>query len=73
MDKQAIDDLYDACKLYLSTKIKYHKAVLTVTLDWLGKAASCRDQVTKFRIAFSTVHRYRRVGLHAIIRALPVM
>ena len=70
MDKQAFDDLYEVCKPYLSSKIKYHEEVLAVTLDWLGRAASCRDQETKFRMAFSTVHRYRRVGLYAIIRAL---
>ncbi|OWZ03336.1 Nuclease HARBI1 [Phytophthora megakarya] len=70
MDKQTFDGLYDICKPYLSTKIKYHKEILAVTLDWLVRAASCGDQEPTFRLACSTVRCYRRAGLHAIIRAL---
>ncbi|KAE9075851.1 hypothetical protein PF006_g28247, partial [Phytophthora fragariae] len=55
---------------FISRKIKYRREVIAVTLDWLGRAGTCRDQETKFEMAFSTVHRYRRAGLYAILRGL---
>jgi hypothetical protein len=39
-------------------------------LDWLGRGASCRDQEVKFKTAFSTIHRYRRIGIYAVIKTL---
>eukprot|EP00644_Phytophthora_capsici_P007053 jgi/Phyca11/112690/e_gw1.22.606.1 len=44
MDKEAFDKLFDDCDCYISAKIKYRKEVVAVTLDWLGRASSCRDQ-----------------------------
>ncbi|KAG7386525.1 hypothetical protein PHYPSEUDO_015535 [Phytophthora pseudosyringae] len=70
MDKALYDILFDACEDYIPRKIKYRREVVAVTLDWLGRAATCRDQETKFEMALSTVHRYRRVGLYAILRGL---
>ncbi|KAG7375635.1 hypothetical protein PHYPSEUDO_000405 [Phytophthora pseudosyringae] len=64
MDKALYDILFDACEDYIPIKIKYRREVVAVTLDWL------RHQETKFEMAFSTVHRYRRVGLYAILRGL---
>ncbi|OWZ23792.1 hypothetical protein PHMEG_0001247 [Phytophthora megakarya] len=70
MEKQVYDLLYDACEAFIPLKIAYRREVLAVTLDWLGRAATCRDQETKFTLVYSTVHCYRRVGLYAIIQAL---
>jgi hypothetical protein len=70
MDKALYDILFDACEDYIPRKIKYRREVVAVTLDWLGREATCRDQETKFEMAFSTVHRYRRIGLYAILRGL---
>ncbi|KAE9229268.1 hypothetical protein PF005_g3943 [Phytophthora fragariae] len=70
MDKELYDILFEACDRFISRKIKYRREVIAVTLDWLGRAATCRDQETKFEMAFSTVHRYRRAGLYAILRGL---
>ncbi|OWZ18830.1 hypothetical protein PHMEG_0007016 [Phytophthora megakarya] len=70
MEKQVYDLLYDACEAFILLKIAYRREMLAVTLDWLGRAATCRGQETKFTLAYSTVHCYRRVGLYAIIQAL---
>ncbi|KAF4133838.1 DDE superfamily endonuclease [Phytophthora infestans] len=70
MDTRVYDSLFDACAPFISNKIKYHREVLAVTLYWLGRAASCRDQVVKFGLAYSTAHKYRHYGLYAIISAL---
>ncbi|GMF44455.1 unnamed protein product [Phytophthora fragariaefolia] len=70
MDRDAFDALYDSCMELIPPKTKYHREVLAVLLDWLGRGASCRGQEIKFKMAFSTIHRYRRVDLHAVIKTL---
>jgi len=64
-------DAYDAlCEPLIPAKTKYRREVLAVLLDWFGRGAMCRDQELKFKTAFATIHRYRRIGLHAVIKTL---
>jgi hypothetical protein len=70
MDKDAYDALYDLCEPLIPAKTKYRREVLAALLDWLGRGASCRDREVKFKTAFSMIHRYRRIGLHTVIKTL---
>ncbi|RLN89834.1 hypothetical protein BBJ28_00024260 [Nothophytophthora sp. Chile5] len=73
MKADDFDALYELCKPLIPTKIEHPREVIAVTLDWLGRGASCRDQELKFSLAYSTIHRYRRVGLYAVVTALHYM
>ncbi|TYZ62217.1 hypothetical protein PybrP1_007233 [[Pythium] brassicae (nom. inval.)] len=70
MGKAAFDTLCRLCSPRLRLRTQCSKEVFAVTLDWLGRAASVRDQEAKFNMAYSTVHRFRRHGLHAIVKVL---
>ena len=70
MDKAVFDALFDLCVPFIPANVRRPREVLAITLDWLGRGATCRDQEAKFDVAFSTAHRYRMIGLHAIVRVL---
>lgn len=70
MDPVVFDALFGLCAPRFPPKVKYLREVIGVTLDWLSFATSCRDQEATFGLAFVTVHKYRMLGLNAIVKSL---
>ncbi|KAF4143324.1 DDE superfamily endonuclease [Phytophthora infestans] len=70
MSRSSFDVLFDRCARFFPETIRDQREALGVTLDWLGSALACRKQQICFDLSYSTVHKYRMLGLTAILRGL---
>ncbi|KAE8958687.1 hypothetical protein PR002_g30789, partial [Phytophthora rubi] len=64
------DSLVEICDAQITEPVRSKRELLGVTLDWLATGSSVRAQEDKFKIAYSTCHKYRTLGMMAIIGSL---
>ncbi|GMF51730.1 unnamed protein product [Phytophthora fragariaefolia] len=64
------DSQVEYCDAQITEPVRSKNELLGVTLDWLATGSSVRAQENKFKIAYSTYHKYCTLGMMPIIDSL---